>query len=33
MMSAPQGLVEEMDMDGDGQIDYEEFYNMMATSK
>ena len=25
-----QQLVDEADVDGDGQIDYEEFYNMMT---
>ena len=24
-----QGMIDEADVDGDGQINYEEFYNMM----
>ena len=26
-------MIEEADIDGDGQINYEEFYNMMTTTK
>ena len=26
-----QGLIDEIDIDGDGQINYEEFYNMMSS--
>jgi len=25
-----QGMIDEADVDGDGQINYEEFYNMMC---
>ena len=25
-----QGMIDEADVDGDGQINYEEFYNMMS---
>jgi len=25
-----QGMIDEADIDGDGQINYEEFYNMMS---
>ena len=26
-----ESLINEIDIDGDGQINYEEFYNMMST--
>ena len=26
-------MIEEADIDGDGQINYEEFYNMMTSTK
>jgi len=26
-----EGLIDEIDIDGDGQINYEEFYNMMSS--
>ena len=26
-----QGLIDEIDIDGDGQINYEEFYQMMSS--
>jgi len=26
-------MIEEADIDGDGQINYEEFYNMMTSAK
>lgn len=28
-----QSMIEEADIDGDGQINYEEFYNMMTSTK
>ena len=28
-----QSMIEEADIDGDGQINYEEFYNMMTSAK
>ena len=28
-----ESMIEEADIDGDGQINYEEFYNMMTSTK
>ena len=38
IMDGPTGeeinsMIEEADIDGDGQINYEEFYNMMTSAK
>ena len=38
IMDVPTGeeinsMIEEADIDGDGQINYEEFYNMMTSAK
>ena len=31
MQAALQSMIDEADLDGDGQIDYEEFYAMMKS--